>query len=214
MLIQGQVGQPSTTSIAAAANPIMRQGQLGEVVVSELHGRYYEQGYRGNRFGGSMQAVLATATIAGLNTSITGVSVLANPNGSGYNVVLEKVGLGVIVAPAAALVFGLATGYSTTALSGTLTSLAPKSKVIGSSATPRAALYASAAITLPTTPTVDTVLGNLGTGAITVDRAQGGQYELQGSIILPPGGFCCFWTSAVMAASSHIMSWDWEEVPA
>jgi hypothetical protein len=212
MLVQGLVGPPAAQ--AAGTSPVLRQGQLGEAIVSELHGRYYEQGYRGNRFGGSMQAVIATATIAGLNTAITGVCALANPNGSGVNVVLEKVGIGIIIAPAAALVFGLATGYSTTALAGTLTSLAPKSKLIGSSASPRAALYCSAAITLPTTPTVDTVLGNLGTGAITVDRAQNAQYELQGSIILPPGGFCCLWTSAVLAASAHIMSWDWEEVPA
>lgn len=210
MYINGQVG-PSTNSDGSF--PFVRQGKLGDVIVSELHGRYYEQGYRGNRFGGAMQAVIATATIAGLNTSITGVCALSNPTGSGVNVVLEKVGIGVIVAPAAALVYGLATGFSATALSGTLTSLSPKSKLIGSSATPRAGLYCSAAITLPTTPTVDTVLGNIGTGAITVDRAQNATYELNGSIILPPGGFTCFWTSAVLAASAHIMSWDWEEVP-
>lgn len=211
MLIQTQVGPQASQS--PGATPITRSGQLGDVIVSELHGRYYEQGYRGNRFGGSMQAVLATATIAGVSTSITGACAISNPTGSGVNVVLEKVGIGVIVAPAATLVYGLATGFSATALSGTLTSLAPKSKLIGSSATPRASLYCSAAITLPVAPTVDTVLGNLGTGAITVDRAQNATYELNGSIILPPGGFACFWTSAVLAASAHIMSWDWEEVP-
>ena len=40
MLIQGSVGQPSTTSIPAGTTPTMRQGQLGDVIVSELHGRF------------------------------------------------------------------------------------------------------------------------------------------------------------------------------
>jgi len=42
MLIQGSVGQPSTTSIQPGTTPTLRQGQLGEMVVQELHGRYYE----------------------------------------------------------------------------------------------------------------------------------------------------------------------------
>lgn len=214
MNINGQVGSPAASLPPGSNATPVRQGQLADVIVSELHGRYYEGAYRRSRFGGAMQAVLATATIAGLSTAITGVSVLANPNGSSVNLVIEKVGLGIIIAPAAALVYGLATGQSTTALAGTLTSLTPKSKNVGSGAQPVGLLYASAAITLPVTPTVDTVLGALDTGAITTSPAGGGgSFELNGSILLPPGGFACLWTSAVLAASAHIMSWDWEEVP-
>jgi hypothetical protein len=208
-----QVGEQASKSLASGIQVPTRSGNQADTIISELHGRYYESNYQKRRFGGSMQAVIATATIAGVSTSITGVCALSNPFGSAVNVVLEKVGLGFVVATANALVFGLATGFSTVALSGTLTSLAPKSKNIGSSAVPVAALYCSAAITLPVAPTVDTILGDLGTGAITVDRQSMGQYELQGSIILPPGGFACFWTSAVLAASAHMMSWDWEECP-
>ena len=95
-----------------------------------------------------------------------------------------------------------------------MTSLTPKSKNIGSSAGPVAGLVASASVTLPVAATVDTVLGTVTTAAITTSPVgAGGFFELQGSIVLPPGGYCAFWSSAVIAASSLLMSMDWEEVP-
>lgn len=213
MLMQGQVGQPSSVSLAAGTTPTARFGQLGDAIVTELHAPRYEGAYRKNRFGGAMQAVLATATIAGLSTSITGTSVLANPNGSSVNLVLETFGVGFVLAPAAPLAFGLATGYSASALSGTLTSLTPKSKFLGSGINPVGQLYCSAAITLPVAPTVDVVLGQLEQGAVTVSNSNVGLYDIKGEIILPPGAFVVFWTSAVLVASAHIASWTWEEVP-
>ena len=43
MLIQNQVGPvATTTSISAGLQAPARAGQLGDTVVSELHGRYYE----------------------------------------------------------------------------------------------------------------------------------------------------------------------------
>ena len=213
MIVTGQVGAPQASSAPGTQTQPLRQGNMNDVIVSELHGRYYEGSYRTARFGGSMQAVLATATIAGVSTSITGTSVLYNPIGSGVNLSLEKFGVGFVLAPAAPLVFGIATGWSTTAISGTLTSLSPKSKRIGSSTQPVGQLYASATITLPVAPTVDTILGALDTGAITTTAAMSGLYDLEGSIVIPPGGYALFYTSAVLLASAHIASWQWEEIP-
>ena len=127
---------------------------------------------------------------------------------------IEEVGISFLLAPAAPLAYGIATGFSNSVLSGTLTTLAPKSKLIGNAASPVAGLVASAAITLPITPTVDKVLGTLDTGAVTVSTSVPNVFKLDGSIILPPGGFAVFWTSAVLLASAHIMSWEWEEVAA
>lgn len=212
MNITGIVGAPAASSGPNTAPPV-RQLNTNELGVTEVHARYYEGAYRKNRFGGSMQAVLGTATIAGVSTAITGTSVLYNPIGSSVNLVIEKIGIGFVLAPAAPLVFGIATGQSSAALSGTLTSLTPKSKNIGSGAQPVGQLYASAAITLPVAPTVDTILGALDTGAITTTAAMQGLYDLEGSIILPPGGYAVLYTSAVLLASAHIASWTWEEVP-
>lgn len=165
-------------------------------------------------FGGSMQAVLATATIAGLSTSITGVSVLANPIAGTKTITIQSIGLGFVLAPAAPLAFGLATGFNAaTDLTGTLTALAVKSKAVGSGQLPTAGLYASAAITLPTVATVDTVLGTLDTGAVTTTQYIPGVYNLPAPITLQPGAYALLWTSAVLAASAHIMSWTWSEGP-
>lgn len=213
MQVQGIVGSPAAQSIQPGTSAQLRMGNLGDTIVSELHGRYYEGGYRKTRFGGAQQAVIATATIAGLGTGITGALVLANPPGNSFNVVIERFGVGFVVAPAAPLVYGLATGFSTTAISGTVTSVTPKSKNIGSGVAPTATLAVSASITLPVAATVDTVLGTLDQGAVTVSNSQATMFDLGGSIILPPGGFCHFWTSAVLAASAHIASFDWEECP-
>ena len=215
MLVQNQVGPiATTTSIAPGLQSPQRAGQLGDTIVSELHGRYYEGAYRRARFGGAMQAVIATATIAGLSTSITGVPVLYNPIGNTNNVVLEKVGVSLLLAPAAPLAFGIAVGYNgATALSGTLTSVTPRSKFVGLGAAPTAGMYASAAITLPTAPTLDTIFGTLDTGAITTTTTNGSLYDLEGSIILPPGGYVVFYTSAVLVASALLVSYQWEEVP-
>jgi hypothetical protein len=211
MLVAVTPGAPlGSTTPGNAIN--VRGINTNEMGVSEVHARYYEGSYRKTRYNAAMQAVLATATIAGLSTSITGTSVLYNPPGSTVNLVVEKFGVGFVLAPAAPLVYGLACGFSNTALSGTLTSLSPRSNFIGS-ASGQGQCAASAAITLPIAPTVTHVLGQLDTGAITTVTGVAGAYDLEGGLILPPGGFAVFWTSAVLAASAHIASWQWEETP-
>jgi len=160
-----------------------------------------------------MQAVIATATIGGFATTITGVPLLYNPPGSAVNVVIETVQIAFVVASANALAYGIATGFSNTAVSGTLTSLTPKSKFIGSGVTPVAGLAASASITLPVAATGDMILGSLSTAAVSVPNATPGLFDIGGAIILPPGGYCHFYTSAILAASSLLAGFSWEEVP-
>lgn len=216
MLIQNQVGPiATTTSISPGLQVPARAGQLGDMIVSELHGRYYESTYRRAMFTGATQAVIATATVAGLTTATTGVPVLYNPIGNTNNVVITKVAMGFVLAPAAPLIYGIATGFNgATTLAGTLTSVIPKSRFIGLGAAPTALMYFSASITLPTIPTLDIILGTVDTGAITT--APGGPavvYDLEGSIILPPGAYALVYTSTAMLANSLMASFQWEEVP-
>jgi hypothetical protein len=216
MLVQGQVGPISaTSSVASGTQAPMRQGNMGEQIISALHDKNYEAAYRRGFFTASMQAVIATATIAGLSASTTGAPVIYNPLGSGVNVVLSKVGVGFAIAPAAQVIYGLATGYhASTAPSGTLTSLTPKSRFVGLGAAPLAQVYCSAAITLPAAPTVDVIFGTVGQGAInTTQNGAGNLFTLDGGLILPPGAYAIIWTHAVMAASSLMASFCWEEVP-
>lgn len=215
MIIQGQVGPlTTTTSISAGLQPVARYGNMGEQIVSELHGSYYESAYRKALFSGATQAVIATATNAGLSASTTGVPVLYNPIGNMYNLVLLKVGYGFLLAqPTAASIIGLATGFNaTTALSGTLTTVTPKSRFLNGPA-PTGQMFFSAAITLPTIGTLDTVFGVIGTGAITVNTSVPSSYDYDGGLIIPPGGYVHLYTSAASAASSLMASFTWEEVP-
>ena len=93
MQITTQTGAPAASS-PSGSQPVVRSGNMNDVIVSELHGPCYEGTYRKSRFGGAMQAALATATIAGLSTTVTGTVVLYNPVGSAVNVAIERVGIG------------------------------------------------------------------------------------------------------------------------
>src|SRR5882672_3614960 len=83
MLIQGAVGAPSTTSNADGSNPFLLQGKQGDALVSELHGKYYTQNYRGNVYFASTAAAGVTVSIFS-NASFTGLA-LWNPQGSNRN---------------------------------------------------------------------------------------------------------------------------------
>jgi hypothetical protein len=93
-------------------------------MVSELHGRYYEQTYRGNVFSLCTQGTGVTTTAA-LATTWTGLAV-ANPAGSGVNLVLLGFTCAQFAVGAAATV-GIMGGAG--AITSTLT---PQSRLIGS----------------------------------------------------------------------------------
>jgi hypothetical protein len=206
MQITGVAGAPAASSGPNVAAPAVRITNTNELGVSEIHGRYYESSYRKGRFSAANQA--AVATTAAFATTYTGI-VLYNPPGSIVNLVLERVGVAPILAQTTTLAFGIMTGFSSTALSG-VTALTPKSKFVGAGA--GVGLAASAA-TLPIAPTLDTILGYIGTGATTVDQAVNGLVDLGGDIILPPGGYAALYTNAASLAASLIASMQWEEVP-
>ena len=63
------------------------RGGAGDQLVSDLHGRYYEQTYRRNTF--NVATVAAGVTTVGLATTYTGL-MLQNPYTSTINVVLNK----------------------------------------------------------------------------------------------------------------------------
>jgi hypothetical protein len=94
MLIQGQVGAPAlNASLGPGANPPVRQGNMGDLIVSELHGRYYETNYRGSLFGVALNSITVGATnISPVNgTNTTPLLTIFNPIGSGKNLSLVKI---------------------------------------------------------------------------------------------------------------------------
>ena len=177
-----------------------RGGKQGDGIVSELHGRYYEQTYRGNMFSVCNQAAVSTSST--LNTTFTGLSV-ANPTGSGYNLVINKFTCAQFAAGAAAVV-GVAAGAG--AAAGSLTI---RNRKYGGGAS---VAVASAGATIAA-PILLATAGSVGSVATTAyGLSQAVVLDFEGSLIIPPGYFVCSDTS-IATTTALIFSFTWEEVP-
>jgi hypothetical protein len=210
MLIQGQVGQPAVRSISPGANPVIRQGQQSDLIVSELHGRYYETTYNRTMFTATLTA--GTTTSAALSTTFTGL-LLLNPNNSQVNFVINKVGMTFLVAFAAASAIGIQVGNQSTALlSGlTTTNTQTRNNFLGAPNSTVGLTYSAATTTAPS---LLQLFGAGLTGAITtVPQIPGFFVDLEGSVIVPPGSWIATYTSTASGASGMLASFAYEEVP-
>jgi len=205
MSLNATVGGNSPAS--AGAQPLnQRVGPTGEPVVQELHGRYYETTVRKAVFSGATTAPVTTS--AGFATTLTGFC-LTNPISSNVNLVVNKISWAELVAQTAALTLGIQTGYNTATAVTQTTPLVPLSNFVGQ---PAGVGLIASAVTLPTAPTRLILLGSLVTGAITTQIGGGNVVDLEGSLIIPPGGYAAFYTSAASVASSLAFGMQWEEV--
>lgn len=197
MLIQSATG--SVVANASGANPTIRSGNQGDIIVSELHGRYYEQNFRGNMFVVASQA--AVTTTAGLATTWTGLAI-SNPAGSSVNAVVNKFYVAQFAVGAASAV-GIMTGSGAAA-----GSLIPRSCTIGN---PTGKVTASAGATIAT-PVLERLVGSVGSLATTGYGLQNAAYiDLEGSLIVPPGFYAASFTS--IANTGLLFGFQWEEVP-
>lgn len=208
MLLQGQVGPQATTqSLSPTQQPVVRLGNLGELIFSELHGRYYETTYRKNVFSAATPGVTTTV---GLATTYTGLC-LSNPIGSPVNLVVNKVGISFLVAFAAAAAVGIMVGFNSGTNVTHTTPVTPQAQFVGG---PAGYGLVDSSATLPTAPTLRTVLMAGLTGAITTaPTSNPGIFDLEGSLVIPPGGYAAIYTSTASGASGLAASWQWEEVP-
>lgn len=210
MQLNNQVGPVAITASAAPGSLVpARAGNLGDAIVSELHGRYYETNYRRALFNAANQA--AATTTVGLATVYTGLS-LSNPVGSTVNLVVTKIGVSFLVAFPAAAAVGVMAGYNSGTNVTHTTPGTPRNSFFGVGSAGQGLV--DTACTFPTAPVVHTLFDSGLTGAITTEeQASGGLIDLEGSLILPPGAYCAVYTSAVSGTSGFFGSIAWEEVP-
>jgi hypothetical protein len=211
-LMQGQVGSIPNASLAdGSTNFPVLQGKAGEAIMSELHGKWYTQNYRGRLFIGS---TLVAGTIIPVNASnLVSTFTLWNPLGSNVNAELVDYDLGLITATAVvgslAVVFQAGVGAAI-AVPTALTSLTPQAGVLGGPSKPACGLYSSA--TLVGTPTIlkplgisfGTVVGNAGPAIAHV--------EFDGKVVLPPGTLITTVSTAAQTAAM-LQSLKWVEAP-
>jgi hypothetical protein len=211
VLQYGQVAPVAiTASLPNGTQSVMRLGNMGETVVSQLHAPLYEATYRRAKFFGSNGATPSVTTVA-LATTYTGL-VLYNPAGTTVNLVVDTVGYSFLVAFTAAATVGLMVGYAAAGIVTASAAASPGASSFVGGGTPSQGKCALSA-TLVGTPVLHTVFGAGLTGAISTAPQNQTIYDMGGSLILPPGAYAAIYTSTASGAASLAASFQWEEVP-
>lgn len=213
MQIQGIVNAPANQSLNDASQPIALMGKAAELIVAELHGKYYTQAYRNNLFLGS--TAIAGVVVPAYNTTAQTFG-LWNPAGNTKNAVLTSLDIGLV---SGALILSnwtlsqslnagsaLATGGISAFTAGT-----PQGGNIGISGGNTVRFTPSGATTL-----ASTFLMTLGisynTTTTTTNYAATQHYDFDGKVIVPPN--CAVWvTNNAASGSTADLSLFWEEVP-
>ena len=224
MLIQGQVGPVSGLD---GSQVTLRQGRTGELIVSELHGRFYEQAYRATLFSGGMTTTAinnATFTSATTGATATPIAGLWNPLSSPVNLVVLQATLSVTLSALQATGAGPFVWMASTSNGAITTGAAPYNRKTLTATGSFARNMAGVALT-GMTGTLAIVGGSalgggagynaslLGTAAGFMPQLAGFTENLDGSIIVPPGGVLALMATTTPVAHSAASSILWEEVP-
>lgn len=223
--VLGQVGPEIASDGSSVA---LRQGRGGEGIVQELHGRFYEQNFRGNVFSDGMgstsisAATFTTATVGATATPITGVW---NPSTSTVNLVILQAVLSVSQTALQATgpgAFAWMTSIGNAGLTLGSTPLNRKTLVqAGSSAKGLSGI----ALTGLTTNLATRFASSLGGGSaigVAFLATQAGAQTVQapanvenfdGGLIVPPGGVLALMCSITPVGHSAASGLVWEEVP-
>jgi len=185
------------------ATLLARIGPQGDRMVSQLHGKLYEQAQRQQLFFAASQA--ATTTTIALATTYTGLC-LSNPAGNTKKLAVRQVGIALSVAPAGIAAIGLGGGYAAAGVVTHTTALTTYCTDIGNGAA--ATGLADGAATLVGTPLVIMpIIGGFTAGAL---YSHGGVVDMEGAIVLNPGAYCFIYTLTVVVGFFGI---TWEEMP-
>lgn len=211
--IQLQVSDP-TTSNADSVIANLIGGRSNEALVSQLHGKWYTQTYRGNVFHGRTLA-------AGVNIPATAgtaqVFGIWNPYGSGVNVELMYAYYGWVSTTGTPANIGYDYLIQATPLTVTAFTVTAPGSVNGMMGAGRAnsrVLFTGTAATTSAT----SYLGTNGMSQITTTGATttAAPFQLleafEGSIIIPPGA-ALFPSGTVAPGTKFDIRWVWVEVP-
>ena len=211
MIIQNIVGQPA----AGANNAILsgRSGQLGETIMQELHGRYYETTYRNNSF---LLSVSTAAAVTAYSGGAGGTPMLAlfNPTGSGRNAVINKVSIGSVVAASAAGTVAFGLYFGTTATITQATTVTPWNMLTQQQSGSFMTGFRNVALTSSTAASNAVALASYyWATAAGVGNVSPAVTDIEGAIIIPSGSYLALGGSAALTSATWIGSLQWEEVP-
>jgi hypothetical protein len=221
--VRGQVG-PQV--VGDGAEQSFRQGRSSELIVQELHGRFYEQVYRGNVYSNGMTTTALSANTITLNNTTTPILGVYNPSSSTVNVSILQAALAfhpnTLTTPAPPGNFVWASSIGNTAIS---TGTAPFNRKTLSSIGSQAKGMAFVALTGLTNNLVifegadfadwgATAAGTIVASTTQANFMSGGNavQNFDGSLIVPPGGVLALLnvnSTTTYSVSGRLM---WEEV--
>lgn len=222
--VEGQVGPEL---LADGVNAPLRQERSGAQVVQELHGRFYEQNYRGAVFMDGMaatsisNATFTTATVGATATPITGVW---NPSTSLVNLVILQAILSVSQTALQATGPGSFAWMTSVGNAGlTLGTTPTNCKSLVAAGSSAKGLSGIALTGLTTNLGVRRAAGLAGGSAIGVAflaTQAGAQTQtapsielFDGTLIVPPGGVLALMASITPVGHSAASGLIWEEIP-
>lgn len=225
-------GQPASAADGVSVN--QRGGKLGDSIVSELHGRFFEQALRGNLFrAGTLAPVTLTAnhgsangTNATLATAAAATPMLGlwNPVGSGYNAVMLQAMLqhfyNTVTTPTAIGELLWCISLNNGAIS---TGIVPfNSSTLQQAGSRVKAFVGATALTGLSASPVGMEAGDFQTnGGVTygtigntvITPSIGGVQNFDGQLIIPPGGVLALYNTGASILNNYIGRMLWEEVP-
>lgn len=175
------------------------------LLMAARHGKYYEGVYAAVCAMAANQAGVATS--AGLNATYTGIC-LSNPAASGKNLSVMRVSGALIVAPSTITGFNLITGFAAGGITAHTTPLTPFNAKLGAALTGLVGLVDSAC-TLVGTPAYSRPVAQCSTATNSTSF----DTDIDGSIIIPPGGYLAIGTTIPSPASGFMGAIEWEENP-
>jgi hypothetical protein len=219
MQIQGIVGAPAN-SLSAGSTPSARMGQLGDLIVSELHGRYYEQNKQGNLYSVGMTSTALSANTVTLTATTTPIIGVWNPTGSGKNLVILKSKCLITAAGNSAVApggFVWATSVGNGAISNGLTPM-NRSTLQSSGSVAKGFNITTALTGLTNNLTIQmssafgTLIAAQGATASPIISGDGVE-EFDGGLIVPPGGVLALLNTVSTTTVNVASALMWEEVP-
>jgi hypothetical protein len=205
-----------------------RQGYQGDVIVSELNGRYYEQTLSGRGFQSGMTLTsISNATFTTLTNSTTPIVGVWNPPTSKFNLQITQAILGVAITAAtstggAPFVWASSVGNLNLTAAGLLVPWNTRDLIQGGSFAKGLAGIALTGLTNNLVIMGASALSGGSVGAysqidtaVGFSPAQGGNpvENFDGSLIVPPGGVLALLATTTPVAHSAASMLKWIETP-
>lgn len=201
---------------------IVRSGKQGELIASQLHGRFYEQNYRGNVYGLGISNTAATslnAIATGLTATATPLVGAYNPPTSGVNLVILKA---IVVTSTVANTAVSPGGFMWCASTGQTvsTALVPYNQKSFAKSGAQGQAFTMTTVMTGLSGSLNVIRASSispfnAAGASTAVTLLGGASveEPEGLLIVPPGGVLGLFGQVSSTTYSASVAILWEEVP-